>query len=166
MEDRNDPPTPKGVLLYLREMIEYCKLEHRPEIQEEYEEAWRMAAQKLYGPLPDRWQTFVRRQTVTVNNCPETPKPKTFWRNEMHRKPLRKVIRIFTKTRPALLPYPGPKITDRYLELECGHVMLDNTPDPLSPTPQRRRCGECPRIGEKKTATSTTSTKKGKSASA
>ncbi|HKW76859.1 MAG TPA: hypothetical protein VJN64_15115 [Terriglobales bacterium] len=153
-----------GVLNYLRAMMDYCRLEHRHEIEREYEEAWSLAAQKLYGPLPDRWQMEIRRRTIPTQYCPEKPEP-TAGQLRSWATPLRKVIRTITET----TQQGRSTHEDRYLVLECGHRVREPLLYPDAPEPKRRRCKECRdqmEASKKPAASVPASSEKRKSASA
>lgn len=145
-------PTPKSVLGYLRDQMERCRLERRPDLERVYEEAWQLATNKVYGPLPPRWNPDsncgayppLRNRPVAVNNA--SPQ----WREEFKARPLRKIV-----ARDGL---------DEVLE--CGHRQWHYA-FAGDRNPKRRRCLECGKaVLDKKQATGIRAQGTGKKAKA
>lgn len=121
-------PSPKSVLAYLAELMNFCRAIHRQDLASDYYEAWKFYADRIYGPLPPRktnasvymhWGYPTETQT---GGKQETPG----WKLAMLSKPWRKVI-----------------ARDGEWEiLECRHRFF-HVSTPENPNPKRRRCGDC-----------------------
>lgn len=122
----------RRVLLYLRDMMDLCRNFHRPDLLDEYSEAWEFAATRIYGPLPARKPNQGYYPAPIVE--PKTP---TIWRQQMAAKPYRKIVRRFSSIEAGL--------TIDYEQLACGHRVTAKIalPDELEAT--RRRCSQCAR---------------------
>lgn len=127
-------PVPEGdpqhVLSYLRDMIELCRNAHRPDIEHEYQDAWRLAAAQIYGPLPPR--AACKGHYVSA---PVVAGPPPKWKRDMLSKPYRKIVRRFTELDGSL--------RSEYEQLECGHRIMALMELPGASPAKRRRCGEC-----------------------
>lgn len=136
-------PSSQGVLKYLQDMRDLCKSFHRPDLEREYIDAWELAATTIYGPLPPRKPM---RSAYTQWATEEKPATMPGWKREMLAKPFRQVI-----GRDGM-----------YEILSCGHRLF-HTPNPESPNPRRRRCGDCV---QEQAASETPPRAKGKAVSA
>lgn len=120
------------VLNYLREMIDYCRLDRRPEMQLEYEEVWRVAASKIYGPLPDRWRMSMLRRETQLAPKPPTPPPLTEWQQEVLQWPMRKIVDHYKK-----------QVGGKFLVLECGHHQFATRLKSKYGPEEKARCSDC-----------------------
>lgn len=127
----------KDVLLYLREMIERCRLRHRPDLVDYYTDGWEMASDAIYGPLPERAASRGYYAQPTQKHTSEAPP----WKQQMLAKPFRKIV--------ARLSVVEDGITFDYEQLECGHRFPAGIDPPDSPQAKRRRCNECARLAKK-----------------
>ena len=127
---RTPPQAPQHVLDYLRDMVELCRNEHRPDLEHEYAEAWSLAASKVFGPLPPRPPC---KGHYVAAPAKLGPPPK--WKQELLAKPLRKIVRRFTELDGTL--------RSEYEQLECGHRVMAGIAMPGDPPARRRRCSEC-----------------------
>jgi hypothetical protein len=127
-------PEAKRVLNYLREMIDFCRIDRHPEMQKEYEESWLTVAAKVYGPLPDRW----RMATLKCQARKPTPplcspdEPLTDWQRETLEWPRRKIIGGYKK-----------ESGEKNLILECGHHCWTPHLRAKYPAGETRPCDEC-----------------------
>jgi hypothetical protein len=123
----------RNVLAYLRDMIEYCRGEHRDDLRWDYEEAVDLIRSKIYGNLPPR--KAIAGYPGYQPNTPPVPLVASGPRIQERDKPLRKIVGR------AIKPYRSWTVS--YEELECGHQFLplvgDKTPA------KRRRCAHCAR---------------------
>lgn len=126
----------KRVLQYLRDMIRLCRRFHRPDLADEYQDAWEFAATVIYGPLP-------ARKPPSGHYVQPEPKPvNTLWRRQMLAKPYRKIALRFTEV------IDGTTI--EYEQLVCGHRVMAGIEISGEPPARRRRCSECAREAEAK----------------
>lgn len=121
------------VLRYLREMIDYCRLDRHPEMQREYEEVWLTAASKIYGPLPDRWRMAMLKRQTKLNLPPLTPDPPRLveWQREALKWPQRKIVSNYKK-----------QTGGKFEILECGHHAFATRLRRRAPD-ETRGCGDC-----------------------
>ena len=126
-----------SVLKYLTKMVGICRrLRHR-EMRWYYEEAWEVAATKIYGPLPPRPEYNLAGLEISpssgqhpqdvITRFPEgwTTRPRTM--------PLRKIVKRFTR--------PWKNDVHTYETLECAHVLM--APAGYSVPVKSRRCPHC-----------------------
>lgn len=121
------------VLKYLREMIEYSRLDRHPEMQREYEQVWVVAAAKIYGPLPDRWRMAVLSESKTKLPAltPEPP-PLVEWQRETLEWPARRIIDYYMR-----------RDKSKFLVLDCGHhVWTQRLKSKYGPD-ETRPCHDC-----------------------
>lgn len=124
----------KRVLDYLRDMADMSRRLHRHDLATLYEDAWQIAAERIFGPLPARFpmKAFpplppdVPRRDTAAGMGKGSPTPA--WRLEILSRPWRKIVAR----------------DGDYEVLECGHRCY-HTEVPGSPAARRRRCRDCAR---------------------
>ncbi len=109
----------RRVLTYLSDMMEYCRLLHRHDLESEYKQAWETAAEAIYGPLPQRPPNQVVPYPTTEQ------RPRTWFQKRSAASPYRKIIARM----------------DDYEVLECGHRIWRIAF--AGDAGKRRRCTQC-----------------------